>query len=213
MGSYGQSGAIIRRRWTLSRRRAAQLNLLQEKFMSGKSLGLIETVGMSAAVEAADAAMKSANVSLVGYELTKGGGMVTVKLEGEVGAINAAVAAAISAASRVGEVYAHKVIARTAQHIEQIIHSKVTAGVAEPQPEVPAAQPTLQAENAPSQTFPVVNLDTSISASCMDVTDETLKSVEQHQPVKPSIENTKPTKSDVPQEAAKKGPRSSGKKK
>ncbi|STP53444.1 S-adenosylmethionine synthetase [Escherichia coli] len=208
-----QSGAIIRRRWTLSRRRAAQLNLLQEKFMSGKSLGLIETVGMSAAVEAADAAMKSANVSLVGYELTKGGGMVTVKLEGEVGAINAAVAAAISAASRVGEVYAHKVIARTAQHIEQIIHSKVTAGVAEPQPEVPAAQPTLQAENAPSQTFPVVNLDTSISASCMDVTDETLKSVEQHQPVKPSIENTKPTKSDVPQEAAKKGPRSSGKKK
>ena len=164
--------------------------------MSGKSLGLIETVGMSAAVEAADAAMKSANVSLVGYELTKGGGMVTVKLEGEV-----------------GEVYAHKVIARTAQHIEQIIHSKVTAGVAEPQPEVPAAQPTLQAENAPSQTFPVVNLDTSISASCMDVTDETLKSVEQHQPVKPSIENTKPTKSDVPQEAAKKGPRSSGKKK
>lgn len=75
--------------------------------MSGKSLGLIETVGMSAAVEAADAAMKSANVSLVGYELTKGGGMVTVKLEGEVGAINAAVAAAISAASRVGEVYAH----------------------------------------------------------------------------------------------------------
>ncbi|WP_250144886.1 BMC domain-containing protein, partial [Escherichia coli] len=63
MGSYGQSGAIIRRRWTLSRRRAAQLNLLQEKFMSGKSLGLIETVGMSAAVEAADAAMKSANVS------------------------------------------------------------------------------------------------------------------------------------------------------
>lgn len=51
--------------------------------MSGKSLGLIETVGMSAAVEAADAAMKSANVSLVGYELTKGGGMVTVKLEGK----------------------------------------------------------------------------------------------------------------------------------
>ena len=89
--------------------------------MSGKSLGLIETVGMSAAVEAADAAMKSANVSLVGYELTKGGGMVTVKLEGEVGAINAAVAAAISAASRVGEVYAHKVIARTAQHTQVVV--------------------------------------------------------------------------------------------
>lgn len=180
--------------------------------MSGQSLGLIETVGMAAAVEAADAAMKSANVSLVGYELTKGGGMVTVKLEGEVGAINAAVAAAISAASRVGEVYAHKVIARTAEHIEQIIHSKETVGVAEPEPEVPAAQPAPQAENAPSQTIPLVNLDTSINASSMDVTDETLKSVEQHQPVNPSIENAEPTKSDVPQEAAKKGLRPGGKK-
>ncbi|WP_432372592.1 BMC domain-containing protein [Pantoea allii] len=180
--------------------------------MSGQSLGLIETVGMAAAVEAADAAMKSANVSLVGYELTKGGGMVTVKLEGEVGAINAAVAAAISAASRVGEVYAHKVIARTAEHIEQIIHSKETVGLAEPAPEVPAAQPAPQAENAPSQTIPLVNLDTSINASSMDVTDETLKSVEQHQPVNPSIENAEPTKSDVPQEAAKKGPRPGGKK-
>lgn len=181
--------------------------------MSGQSLGLIETVGMAAAVEAADAAMKSANVSLVGYELTKGGGMVTVKLEGEVGAINAAVAAAISAASRVGEVYAHKVIARTAQHIEHIIHSKETVGVAQPEPEAPAAQPAPQAEDAPSQTIPVVNLDTSNSASCMDVTDETLKSVEQQQPVKPATENTEPTKSDVPQEAAKKGPRPGGKKK
>ncbi|EKQ6922685.1 BMC domain-containing protein [Escherichia coli] len=181
--------------------------------MSGQSLGLIETVGMTAAVEAADAAMKSANVSLVGYELTKGGGMVTVKLEGEVGAINAAVAAAISAASRVGEVYAHKVIARTAQHIEKIIHSKETAGVAELQPEASTAQPVTQAEDAPSQTIPVVNLDTSISSSCIDVTDKTLKSVEQHQSVKPSIENTKPTKSDVPQEAVKKSARPGSKKK
>ncbi|MGK2888239.1 MAG: BMC domain-containing protein [Candidatus Malihini olakiniferum] len=53
--------------------------------MAKQSLGLIETVWLAAAVEAADAAVKSANVNLVGYELTKGGGMVTVKLEGEVG--------------------------------------------------------------------------------------------------------------------------------
>ncbi|HBC3036660.1 TPA: BMC domain-containing protein [Escherichia coli O146] len=181
--------------------------------MSGQSLGLIETVGMAAAVEAADAAMKSANVSLIGYELTKGGGMVTVKLEGEVGAINAAVEAAISTANRVGEVYAHKVIARTAQHIEQIIHSKETVSVAEPLPEVSAAQPAPHAEDVPSQTIPVMNLDTPISASCMDVTDEMLKSVEQHQAVNPSIENTKPTKSDVPQEAVKKSARPGNKKK
>ncbi|PWC19028.1 BMC domain-containing protein [Brenneria corticis] len=67
--------------------------------MAKQSLGLIETVGLVAAIEAADAAVKSANVNLVGYELAKGGGMVTVKLEGEVGAVNAAISAASHAAS------------------------------------------------------------------------------------------------------------------
>lgn len=76
--------------------------------MSGQSLGLIETVGLTVAVEAADAAIKSANVELVGYELTKGSGLVTIKLTGEVGAMNAAVSAGVAAASRVGQVYARK---------------------------------------------------------------------------------------------------------
>ncbi|WP_333854178.1 BMC domain-containing protein [Leclercia sp.] len=156
--------------------------------MSGQSLGLIETVGMAAAVEAADAAMKSANVSLVGYELTKGGGMVTVKLEGEIGAINAAVAAAISAADRVGSVYAHKVIARTAQHIEHIIHSTETVGIVRPEPETPTPA-VAQVEETPAQAIPVVNIETSLSASCMDSVEET------------------------PQDPVKKGPRPGPKKK
>lgn len=78
--------------------------------MSGQSLGLIETVGLTVAVEAADAAMKSANVDLVRYELTKGGGLVTVKFTGDVGAMNAAVAAGVAAANRIGQVYAWKVL-------------------------------------------------------------------------------------------------------
>ncbi|WP_312981729.1 BMC domain-containing protein [Atlantibacter sp.] len=180
--------------------------------MSGQSLGLIETVGMAAAVEAADAAMKSANVSLVGYELTKGGGMVTVKLEGEVGAVNAAVAAAISAASRVGRVYAHKVIARTAQHIEHIIHSSETVGIAQPESEAPTASPEPQSEEAPSQTIPVVNLDTSTHASCMDVVDDAPQSTEHEQQPNPSAENIEPAKPDAPQEVTKKSPRPGGKK-
>lgn len=97
--------------------------------MSGKSLGLIETVGLAAAIEAADAALKSANVQLVGYELTKGDGMITVKFEGEVGAINAAVAAGVAAASKVSKVFAYKVIARTAEYIDNIIHSANTIGI------------------------------------------------------------------------------------
>jgi microcompartment protein CcmL/EutN len=97
--------------------------------MHGQSLGLIETVGLAAAIEAADAAMKSANVQLVGYELTKGGGMVTVKFEGEVGAINAAVSAGVAAAGKVNQVFAHRVIARTAEYIDKIIHSTETVGL------------------------------------------------------------------------------------
>ncbi|PKE29531.1 BMC domain-containing protein [Rahnella sp. AA] len=134
--------------------------------MSGLSLGLIETVGLAAAVEAADAAMKSAHVTLVGYELTKGGGMVTIKLEGEIGAINAAVAAGVIAARKVGVVYAHKVIARTAQHIESLIYSAETKGItpAEPEPEALPPSPTIQ----PS-IIAVVNVEEIPQTSCMEL--------------------------------------------
>jgi len=70
--------------------------------MVKNALGLIETVGLVAAVTAADAAVKAANVELAGYELSRGGGLVVVKLFGDVGAVKAAVDAARSAASQVG---------------------------------------------------------------------------------------------------------------
>ena len=61
--------------------------------MAKKSIGFIETFGLAACVAAADAAVKTANVKLLGYEYAKGGGMCTVKVEGNVGACRAAVAA------------------------------------------------------------------------------------------------------------------------
>ena len=66
-----------------------------------KSLGLIETQGLAGGIEAADAAVKSANVELIGYELTRGGGWTTVKIQGDVGAVKAAVDAARIAAGKV----------------------------------------------------------------------------------------------------------------
>ncbi|MBP0575702.1 BMC domain-containing protein, partial [Mycobacterium tuberculosis] len=56
--------------------------------MAQASLGLIETIGLVAAVEAADVAVKSASVSLVGYELAEGG-LAVVKIQGDVGAVRA----------------------------------------------------------------------------------------------------------------------------
>jgi ethanolamine utilization protein EutM len=91
--------------------------------MHKKALGLIETAGLACAVEAADAAVKAANVKLLGYELTRGMGMVTVKLVGDVAAVQAAVSAGVAAASRVGRVVAKHVIPRPHEELEGLIES------------------------------------------------------------------------------------------
>ncbi|MQL53314.1 BMC domain-containing protein [Desulfofundulus thermobenzoicus] len=92
------------------------------------ALGLIETVGLVAAVEAADAMVKAANVEMVGYELTRGGGMVVVKIRGDVGAVKAAVSAGVSAASRVGKVISSHVIPRPHLEVEHLIIGPETRG-------------------------------------------------------------------------------------
>ncbi|MBP0651671.1 BMC domain-containing protein, partial [Mycobacterium tuberculosis] len=71
--------------------------------MAQASLGLIETIGLVAAVEAADVAVKSASVSLVGYELAEAG-LAVVKVRGDVGAVKAAIDAGAVAAEQVGTV-------------------------------------------------------------------------------------------------------------
>lgn len=97
--------------------------------MNRKSLGLIETIGLAAGIEAADAAVKSANVELIGYELTRGDGMATIKVEGDVGAVKAAVSAAEAAARKVGGVFSSRVIARPAQGLESLVRNADTVGI------------------------------------------------------------------------------------
>ncbi|MCL0138074.1 BMC domain-containing protein, partial [Klebsiella pneumoniae] len=88
-----------------------------------EALGTIETVGLAAAFEAADVACKTANVELIGYELAKGGGFVTIKVVGKVGAVNSAIAAAKAAAEKVNRVVATLVIPRPASQIEPLIRN------------------------------------------------------------------------------------------
>jgi carbon dioxide concentrating mechanism protein CcmO len=82
-----------------------------EALLSRGALGMIETRGYVAAVEAADAMAKSANVDVRGLEMV-GGGLVTVIVSGDVAAVNAATDAGAAAAGRVGEVVSVDVIAR-----------------------------------------------------------------------------------------------------
>jgi len=92
----------------------------EEKRMSQEALGMIETRGLVAAVEAADAMCKAANVTLIGTERI-GSGLVTVMVRGDVGAVNAAVESGSSAVSRLGELVATHVIPRPHTDVEQIL--------------------------------------------------------------------------------------------
>lgn len=86
----------------------------------GKSLGFIETVGLAAAIASADAAVKAANVRLVGRENSKGNGCITVKISGDIGAVNAALMAAKAACESVNRVWAIDAIARPAVGINEL---------------------------------------------------------------------------------------------
>ena len=88
--------------------------------MQQEALGMVETKGLTAAIEAADAMVKSANVMLVGYEKI-GSGLVTVIVRGDVGAVKAAVDAGGAAAQRVGELVSVHVIPRPHGDVEYIL--------------------------------------------------------------------------------------------
>ncbi len=79
--------------------------------MASQALGMIETKGLVALIEAADAAMKAADVQMTGWEKV-GSGLVTALFVGDVASIKAAVDAGAEAASRIGEVVSVQVIAR-----------------------------------------------------------------------------------------------------
>ena len=88
--------------------------------MNTNALGMIETRGLVGAIEAADAMVKSANVQLVGKEAV-GGGLVTVMVRGDVGAVKAATDAGAAAAEKVGELVSVHVIARPHTEVDNIL--------------------------------------------------------------------------------------------
>ena len=85
-----------------------------------EALGLIETKGLVGSIEAADAMVKAANVYLIGKVLV-GGGLVTVMVRGDVGAVKAATDAGAAAAQRVGELISVHVIPRPHTDVEMIL--------------------------------------------------------------------------------------------
>ena len=92
------------------------------KTMVQQALGMVETRGLVAAIEAADAMLKAANVELVGTEKI-GSGLISVMVRGDVGAVKAAVEAGLAAAQKLGEIIATHVIPRPHTDVEKILPS------------------------------------------------------------------------------------------
>lgn len=94
--------------------------LKEEKRMSQEALGMVETRGLIASIEAADTMLKAANVVLVGTEKI-GSGLVSVMVRGDVGAVKSAVESGAEAAGRLGELVATHVIPRPHNDVEKIL--------------------------------------------------------------------------------------------
>ena len=92
----------------------------KEKIMALEALGMVETRGLVAAIEAADAMVKAANVELIGTEKI-GSGLVSVMVRGDVGAVKAATEAGAAAGQRLGEIVAVHVIPRPHADVEKIL--------------------------------------------------------------------------------------------
>ena len=88
--------------------------------MEKQALGMVETKGLVGSIEAADAMVKAANVHLIG-KVHVGGGLVTVRVRGDVGAVKASVEAGGAAAKRVGELVSVHVIPRPHEDVEAIL--------------------------------------------------------------------------------------------
>ena len=152
--------------------------------MVRQALGMIEAVGLPVAITAADAAVKSANVKLVGYELAKGSGMILIKVVGDVGAVKAAVEAGSAAAARVGRIVATHVIPRPHQELDCILLTKETVGV-EPAAAVeapPEEQAEMEAEEEPPiAAEPAEETQEEALAEPESMIDEELETVEEEQ--------------------------------
>ena len=181
--------------------------------MQKKSLGLIETQGLAAGIEAADAAVKSANVELVGYELTKGGGWTTIKILGDVGAVKAAVDAARIAAGKVSRVVSTQVIARPSMGLTGLIHNTDTVG---DQPPEPPAPPTPTDPPEPTKPPADVQPVEESAPEAMESPEEAqpaeegapgaMESPEEAQPVKEGASEAMESPKEAPSEKGKETP-------
>lgn len=113
------------------------------------AIAVVELMGLPTAIAFADTAVKSANVKLLGYELSRGSGLVAVKLSGNVAAVNAAVDSGSITANQVGKVVAVAVFPRPSNEIEPLVFNSETVGWEEPKNVDEPLEPEVELETTP----------------------------------------------------------------
>lgn len=120
-----------------------------------ETVGLLEVVGLAGALVGADAALKAANVRLVGYEMPRGSGWITVKLIGSVSAVQSAIDAGIAAVeTKGGVVHSRLVIPRPARALAPLIYSPDTVPTPQQDPPTPDDGAPAQTDNSRSEGEP-----------------------------------------------------------
>jgi microcompartment protein CcmL/EutN len=141
---------------------------------NGKALGFIETVGLAAAIAAADAALKAANVRLVGRENSRGSGCITIKIIGDVGAVKAAIDAARTVAGGVSRVWSSDVIPRPAAGLGDVMvwnkDTQLSEKKSELAPQVPSELVSVSGETGENEKTPSAQAESF--AVCEKAADE-----------------------------------------
>jgi len=138
--------------------------------MSKLAIGMIETMGLAAGIEAADICLKAANINLVGYEFAKGSGMTVIKIEGNVGTVKAAISAATAALGKLGKVHTKMVIPRPSDSIDMLIRNESTVGYEDEKEEIPQ----VKQNNPPSDKEDNLNRDKADESEQKDENDKNL---------------------------------------
>jgi microcompartment protein CcmL/EutN len=135
--------------------------------MAGLALGMIETKGLVAAIEAADAALKAANVRLVSSEKVKGA-IINIKIVGDVAAVKSAVEAGAAAASRIGELLSSHVIPSPVDDLDSLIY---TFSSAEPDKKNKESITKEDSESKPDNDKNIKNADDEFEESDLSEDD------------------------------------------
>ena len=163
------------------------------------SLGLLEVAGLLGAITASDAMVKAANVRLIGIEKARGLGWMTVKVAGDVAAVEAAVQTGIAITKGMNLYVAHKVIPRPAEGLVESFNDDFTDKLVAVSDDAKVAQETVVNEPVKAEEITSVEENFALDETVAEVLDEIVSTI-----IKPKGSKSTGTKKAAPKKSSKK---------